>query len=118
MANTSSENMCGDREVLTDAATDGFPAQWTHEVTSRRDQSMADEWIVSLLELLRKADPTERADFVRQATERVAQAIVELELEQKIGAARYERTETRTNSRNGSAPVSGTPRQVRCICAS
>jgi len=65
---------------------------------------MADELIVSLLELLRKAEPEERAGFVRRAVERVAQAIVELEVEQKIGAARYERTETRTNSRNGSRP--------------
>jgi len=65
---------------------------------------MADELIVSLLELLRKAEPAERADFVRRALERLAQAIVELEVEQKIGAARYERTETRTNSRNGSRP--------------
>jgi hypothetical protein len=62
---------------------------------------MADELIVSLLELLRKTEPAERADFVRQAVERLAQAIVELEVEQKIGAARYERTETRANSRNG-----------------
>ena len=65
---------------------------------------MADELIVSLLELLRKAEPAPRADFGRQAVERVAQAIVELEVEQKIGAARYERAETRTNSRNGSRP--------------
>jgi putative transposase len=66
---------------------------------------MADELIVPALEMLRQADPTEPADFVRQATERVARAIVELQ--QKIGVARYERTETRTNSRNGSRPRDG-----------
>jgi putative transposase len=65
---------------------------------------MADELSVSLLELLRKADPTERTDFLRQAVERLAQAIIEVELEQTIGAARYERAATRTNRRNGSRP--------------
>jgi len=62
---------------------------------------MADELSIALLDLLRKADPVERTDFVRQAVERLAQAIIEVEVEQKVGAARYERTETRNNSRNG-----------------
>jgi transposase-like protein len=62
---------------------------------------MADELSIALLDLLRKADPVQRTDFVRQAVERLAQAIVEVEVEQKVGAARYERTETRNNSRNG-----------------
>src|SRR5579875_678008 len=65
---------------------------------------MADELSMSLLELLRKADPEGRADFVRVAVERLMQAIVEVELELKVGAGRYERSESRTNLRNGSRP--------------
>jgi hypothetical protein len=65
---------------------------------------MADELSIALLDLLRKADPVERTDFVRQAVEHLAQAIIEVEVEQKVGAARYERTETRNNSRNWSFP--------------
>ncbi len=52
----------------------------------------------------RKADPDGRGDFVRTAVERLMQAIIEAEVEQKIGAGRYERAATRTNSRNGSRP--------------
>ena len=65
---------------------------------------MADELSMSLLELLRKADPEGRGDFVRTAVERLMQAIIEAEVELRIGAGRYERTATRTNSRNGSRP--------------
>lgn len=66
---------------------------------------MADELSMSLLELLRKLDAEgNRGDFVRAAAERMAQAIIEAEVELKIGAGRYERTEARTNTRNGSRP--------------
>ena len=65
---------------------------------------MAYELSMSLLELLRKADPEGRADFIRVAVERLMQAIVEVELELKVGAGRYERSESRTNLRNGSRP--------------
>ncbi len=65
---------------------------------------MADELSMSLLELLRKADPAGRADFVRVAVERMMQAIVEAELELKIGAGRYERSDSRSNVRNGNRP--------------
>jgi putative transposase len=66
---------------------------------------MADALSMALLELLRKADAEgNRADFLRIAVERMLQALVEAEVECKIGAGRYERTETRTNTRNGSRP--------------
>jgi putative transposase len=65
---------------------------------------MADELSMALLELLRKAGPAERADFLRQAVERLVQAIMDVEVEQLIGAGRYERTPTRTNYRNGYRP--------------
>ena len=65
---------------------------------------MADELSMAVLELLRKADATDRADFVRTAVERLAQQVIEAEAEQHVGAGRYERTEERRNSRNGSRP--------------
>jgi putative transposase len=41
-------------------------------------------------------------DVIRQALTLVLQALIEAEAAQQIGAARYERTETRTAHRNGS----------------
>ena len=40
-------------------------------------------------------------DLIRSAAELVLQALIEAEAAAKIGAERYERTETRTNERNG-----------------
>ncbi len=65
---------------------------------------MADELSVALLDLLRKGEGEEAGDFVRQAMQRVAQAVIETELEMLIGARRYERSEGRTNQRNGAGP--------------
>lgn len=65
---------------------------------------MADDFSMSLLDLLRKANPDQRATFIRDAVERLMQQIIEAEVEQKIGAGRYERTEGRTNMRNGTRP--------------
>jgi putative transposase len=76
---------------------------------------MADELRMALLELLRKAQMEEDADFLRAGVRVLAQALMELELSQQIGAERYEelelsqqigaeryeRTPERTNQRNG-----------------
>jgi len=43
-------------------------------------------------------------DFMREAMQLVLQALIDLEAAQVVGAARYERTETRTTHRNGSRP--------------
>lgn len=40
---------------------------------------VADEMIVALLDLLRKADADDRADFVRAAVERLAQEVIDVE---------------------------------------
>ena len=56
---------------------------------------------VSLLELLRKAGVDGDVDFLRESVEVLAQAVVELEATQKIGAEKYERTPERTTYRNG-----------------
>jgi putative transposase len=41
-------------------------------------------------------------DIIRKSVEVVLQALIDAELAEHIGAGRYERTETRTNQRNGS----------------
>jgi len=63
---------------------------------------MAEDLSIALLDLLRKTDPDHRVDFFRQAVERLAQAIIDAELTQVIGAEPYQRTSDRTNLRNGS----------------
>lgn len=63
---------------------------------------MADTLSMELLELLRKGEVEDKAGFLGKAVRRLAQAIIEAEVEQVIGAGRYERNETRTNQRNGS----------------
>jgi hypothetical protein len=74
---------------------------------------MADELIVPALEMLRQADPTEPADFVRQATERVAQAIVELQ--QKIAPPGTSAPRRAPTAATAAAPVTETPRQARWV---
>lgn len=58
--------------------------------------------------LLRTADAGER---VNQASEVVNQALIDAELSAKIDAALHERTETRSNQRNGGGP----PRLLACL---
>ena len=65
---------------------------------------MAEDLSIALLDLLRKTDLNDRMEFFRQAVERLAQAIIEAELTEAIGADRYQRTPERTNLRNGSRP--------------
>lgn len=54
---------------------------------------------IALLDLLSKYQPDQ--DMLREGLQVLAQALMELEVSQKIGAERYERTATRTNYRNG-----------------
>src|SRR6187200_1618743 len=54
--------------------------------------------LLEVLEVLKVADVGDR---VRQAAETVYQALIEAELTEAIGAARHERSDTRTNLRNG-----------------
>ncbi len=54
-----------------------------------------------LSELLDAFKSGEGLDLVRESVRLVAQELIEAELAASIGAARYERTEARTNERNG-----------------
>ena len=59
------------------------------------------ETSVDLLELLRKQAGGGDLDFLREAVAVLAQAVMEAEVAEQIGAARGERSETRLTRRNG-----------------
>jgi putative transposase len=61
---------------------------------------MADELRMALTELLRKAEAGD-AGFLKEGVRVLAQALMELELTQRLGAERHERTAERTGQRNG-----------------
>src|SRR3954462_15404647 len=46
----------------------------------------------------------EGVDLIRESVRMVMQELIEAEATEKIGAARYERTENRVNERNGARP--------------
>src|SRR5690606_19931761 len=54
---------------------------------------------IALMELLRKYQPDQ--DMLREGLQLLAEALMGLEVTQKVGAGRYERTSERTNYRNG-----------------
>lgn len=62
---------------------------------------MADEMSMALDELLRKAQLSDDVDFLREGVRTLAQALMEAEVTQHLGAGRYERTAERTGERNG-----------------
>jgi putative transposase len=69
-------------------------------IAERRTRTMADELRMALTELLRKAEAGD-AEFLREGVRALAQALMELEVGQHVGAERYERALTRTGQRNG-----------------
>lgn len=62
---------------------------------------MADETSMALEELLRKAQGSDDVDFLREGVRALAQALMEVEVTQHLGARRYERSAERTGERNG-----------------
>ncbi|HLZ25599.1 MAG TPA: IS256 family transposase [Ktedonobacterales bacterium] len=62
---------------------------------------MADTASMALDELLRKAQVSEDVDFLRAGVQALAQALMEAEVTQHLGAGRYERAPERTGERNG-----------------
>ncbi len=63
--------------------------------------TMADELRIGLKELLSKAHMEHDADFLKEGVRALSQALMEMEVEEHIGAGRYERTEGRSAHRNG-----------------
>jgi len=62
---------------------------------------MADELRIGLSELLRKAMIEHDADFLREGVRVLSQALMEMEVEEHVGAARHERSVERVGRRNG-----------------
>jgi putative transposase len=62
---------------------------------------MADELRIGLSELLRKAMIEQDADFLKEGVRVLSQALMEMEVQQHVGAGRYERSAERTGQRNG-----------------
>lgn len=62
---------------------------------------MADDVRMALNDLLRKMDLDDDVDFLRDGVRVLAQALMELEVSQQLGAERHERTAARTGQRNG-----------------
>jgi putative transposase len=62
---------------------------------------MADEMRIGLDELMRKARVEGDAGFLREGVRVLSQALMEMEVEQHVGAARHERTPERSGYRNG-----------------
>jgi putative transposase len=62
---------------------------------------MTDDVRMALAELLRKADVEPGMDVLREGVRVLAEALMELEVERHLGAARHERRPARTGQRNG-----------------
>jgi putative transposase len=62
---------------------------------------MAEELRIGLSELLRKAMIEHDADFLKEGVRVLSQALMELEVEEHVGASRHERSAGRTGQRNG-----------------
>jgi putative transposase len=62
---------------------------------------MADELRIGLAQLLRKAQMEHDADFLKEGLRALSQALMEMEVEEHIGAGRHERAEGRSGHRNG-----------------
>jgi transposase-like protein len=56
---------------------------------------------MALLDLLRKAELEQDVDFLREGVRVLAQALLELEVTEHVGAEPYERSEARRGQRNG-----------------
>jgi transposase-like protein len=62
---------------------------------------MADAVRMALAELLRKAEAEPGVDVLREGVRVLAEAVMDLEVEQHLGAGRHERTPQRAGQRNG-----------------
>src|ERR687893_39249 len=62
---------------------------------------MADELRIGPSELLRKAILEQDADFLKEGVRVLSQALMEMEVQEHVGAARHERSARRVGQRNG-----------------
>ena len=75
---------------------------------------MADELRIGL-ELLSKAHMEHDADFLKEGVRALSQALMEMEVEEHLGAGRYERTAERSAHRNGYGRGPGTRGRARSV---
>jgi transposase-like protein len=68
---------------------------------TRRTDAMADAVRMALAELLRKAEVDPGVDVLREGVRVLAEAVMDVEVEQHVGAAPHARTLERTGQRNG-----------------
>jgi transposase-like protein len=71
------------------------------DITEKEDHQMADALRMALEDLVRKAELGKDVDFLKEGVRVLAQALMELELSQQLGAERHERTDERRGYRNG-----------------
>src|SRR5215210_9587420 len=62
---------------------------------------MADELRIGLSELLRKAMIDQDADFLKEGVRVLSEALMEMEVQEHVGAGRHERSAERVGQRNG-----------------
>jgi len=84
---------------LTEKVTGAFPSSRSTTNNLKGVTTPMTDLKIALMELLRKYQPDQ--DMLREGRQLLAEALMELEVTQKVGAGRYERTSERTNYRNG-----------------
>jgi len=84
---------------LTEKVTGAFPSSRSTTNNLKGVATPMTDLKIALMELLRKYQPDQ--DMLREGLQLLAEALMELEVTQKVGAGRYERTSQRTNYRNG-----------------
>lgn len=62
---------------------------------------MADELRIGLSELLREAMIEQDADFLKEGVRVLSEALMEMEVQEHVGAAHHERSPSPTGKRNG-----------------
>jgi putative transposase len=86
---------------LTRTAIVWFLSEVTKQPSRKDPNTMADELRIGLSELLRKAMIEQDAGFLKEGIRVLSQALMEMEVEEHVGAGRHERSPGRTGQRNG-----------------
>jgi hypothetical protein len=93
-----SAQVCKRRRLLTKTATVWFLQK---RPIYRRETTVADELRIGLQKLLRKAMIEQDADFLKEGVRVLSQALMEMEVQEHVGAAPHERSAGRVGQRNG-----------------
>ena len=86
---------------MTRTAIVWFLSEVTNQPSRKDPNTMADELRIGLSELLRKAMIEQDASFLKEGVRLLSQALMEMEVEEHVGAGRHERSPARTGQRNG-----------------